>query len=173
MAIEITSKQKAKVAGWAKALFAVSLICLLGMGAAWWYLKSSAEGMKSNITERDQALLKKDSEKKIEDYLSLKGAKIDNFSPLISSHKKNFYAFYILESLTHPEVQFLDFSFTAKNDELRLSGTTKSFFSLGQQLLIFKNDTRIKQAKFSGISIGQNGNVSFSVLLDFDPNAFN
>jgi hypothetical protein len=172
MAIEIIAKPKIKIPIWAIILF---IFCLLGfaiLGFYYWRIDSLSKNIQNEIEEKEKALEKTESERKLEGDIFSKEEKINSFANLLSAHAKIFNIFPILESLTHPEVQFVDFNFTSATNKLNLKGNAKSFVALGQQILILKQEKKIKEINLSGISIRADGRIDFSLSLTFDAGTF-
>ena len=98
--------------------------------------------------------------------------KINDFSFLLASHEYSSQIFPLIESITHPKVAFSDFSLEVSKQSITLSGITDSFQTLGQQLVIFKNEKLIKEAEVSNIAFEKDGRISFDFNLILDPQIF-
>jgi len=169
MAIEIISKTKIKIPKSYIIFFSVCGVIFLGLLASYGYLYISSKDIKEKIVEKDLALIKKPPEKELENYIFSTEKKINDFENLFSQHKKIYNIFPLLQGFTHPEAQFTSFSFSVSGNKLDLKGITKNFYSLGQQILILKNEPKLKQVAFSGITLEKDGRVSFALSLIFDP----
>lgn len=99
-------------------------------------------------------------------------AKIDQTAPLLASHRKSSAFFSLLEKSSHPKVIFSTLSLNLKESKAALAGTTESFQTLGQQIHILKKEKLITNVILSEISIGEQGDIKFSLDLSLDPQIF-
>lgn len=172
MAIEIAAKPKIKVPFWAIFILLLSLTGFLAVGLSYFYFDSLSRDLAKKIKEKEQALIKTETEKNLEDSVFSKEEKINNLATLIKKHGKTFNIFLFLESLTHPEIQYTDFNFATGTGQVKLIGNAKSFLALGQQLLILKQKEEIKEIELSGISIREDKRIDFNLSLTFDSKIF-
>ena len=98
--------------------------------------------------------------------------KIDKVAPLLASHQKSSAFFPLLEKFSHPKVVFSTLSLNIKESKAALAGTTESFQTLGQQIHVLKKEKSITNVNLSGISIGEKGNIRFTLDLSLDPQIF-
>jgi hypothetical protein len=98
--------------------------------------------------------------------------KIDNFSYLVGQHLKTSRIFEIIQKITHPQVWFSKFDFNSRQGELKISGETQNFETLGQQILILGDEEAINSVNLEKISITKEGKIDFDLLLSFKPDIF-
>ena len=98
--------------------------------------------------------------------------KIDKFSILVDQHLVSSRIFRIVEGKTHPKAWFREFNFDPIKGELKISGETQNFVTLGQQTLLFKEEPRIESVNLISFLINQEGKIDFSLLLSFDQKIF-
>ena len=169
MAIEIIPRPKIKKFSWPVILLTICLILLLGLAGTYYYLYDSSKKLSQEIQEKEKALIETDSERTLkEELLSIEG-KINTFSKLLSRHKKPLNIFNFIEETCHPDVWFSGFNFDSTKAIVIVSGQAKSFVVLGQQLIILKEVENLKDINLSGISIGEEGGVDFTLQLTFEP----
>lgn len=173
MAIEITPKQKIKVPIWVIIIGVLCVILVLAFLASYFYLYRSIKQMSQEIEEKNLTSfpLEKAIKEKEQKIFPIK-QKIDDFNELLSEHKKPLKVFEFLERICLPNVWFSTFDFTFEKGELTISGETDSFITIEQQILILKQEPLVKNLNLSGLSIGEEGEVSFVLLLVFDPRIF-
>lgn len=175
MAIEIVPKEEIKPIPWQNILLYFFIFLLLvsiaGYFALDYYFVKKAQQklqeLEMKVTEirtPQQIAL----EEKILDYRE----KIEDFSSLLSSHKKNSNFFNFFEKITHPRIFFSELNLNTKLNQVKLSGRAESFRALGEQLLIFREAEFIKDLNLSNLGIGEEGEIRFTFNLDLDPNLF-
>ena len=175
MAIEIVSKPKTKSPSWATAIFAFSILILIALAASYFYFDRSARELSGQIQEKDSAIKETPEERGKREDATAKAAKINSFSQLLATHKKPENVIAFVQKITHPQVWFSNFSFSAKDLTVTMQGRSANFVTLGQQLLILEalqKTNVLKGVKLSGVSMsGQEGAgaVGFSLQLTLDP----
>jgi len=172
VAIEISAKPKVKVSKLAVSLAIFAFLAYSASGFLYWYFSSQAFAFSTQAQEKEKSLVETDSEKQVKSYVLMEKLKIDNFSTLLKNHKKVSNIFIKVEQLTHPEIQFTNFDFAPSTNKVKLEGRAKSFYSLGQQFLVLKQEPLIKAINFSGISMDKEQGLIFSVEITFDGKAF-
>ena len=173
MAIEITPKQKIKVPIWVIVIGVFCVILILVFLAGYFYLYRSVGQMSKEIEEKNLTSfpLEKAIKEKEQEIFSIR-QKIDDFNELLLGHKKPLKVFEFLERTGLPNVLFFTFDFTFKKGELAISGETDSFITIEQQVLILRQEPLVKNLNLSGLSIGEEGGISFTLLFTFDPQIF-
>lgn len=99
--------------------------------------------------------------------------RIEDFSLLFENHILNKKFFDFIEDKSHPKVSFSEVDLNSKSSQASLSGLTDSFLSLGQQVLIFREDELIEDLILSNVSIGKTGGVEFDLNIFFKEELFN
>ena len=174
MAIEIIPKEAAKLPLWQNVLFYISIAVLLAVILCYGIFYKLGEKATITLTERENFY----EQSKTPEILSLESEildyknKISAFSDLISQHKFSSDFFQFLEKITHPKVVFLEMDFNVKNNKIALFGQTDSFLTLGQQVMIFKQQNTIKNVQLSNIGISKEGKVEFNVDITLDAKLF-
>jgi hypothetical protein len=174
MAIEIIPKEAAKLPLWQNILFYVSIAVLLAVILCYGILYKLGEKASITLKERENLY----EQNKTPEILSLESEildyknKISAFSNLISQHKFSSTFFQFLEKITHPKVVFLEMDFNVKDNKITLFGQTDSFLTLGQQIMIFKQQNMIKNVQLSNIGISKEGKVEFNIDITLDAKLF-
>lgn len=98
--------------------------------------------------------------------------KIEAAQTLLENHKTLLPIFSFLEKNTSSETRYSTFSYVLNEDgdpEITLIGAAKSYGVLGNQIQTIEQHKDVKKAEFSGIRLGDKGQVNFSVKITFDP----
>lgn len=172
--VEIIPKKPSKYPSLSNLLFYIALILFLFVVIAFFILNNSIKKSQESLKSLEQDLAKENTtenaalKKEVLDYQG----KINDFSKLIDQHLANTEIFPLIEKKSHPKVWFSQATINSRGDTVSLSGYTQSFESLGQQLLIFREEALVKSAALEKVSIGKEGKIEFNLLLSFDPKIF-
>ncbi|KPJ73638.1 hypothetical protein AMJ48_00160 [Parcubacteria bacterium DG_74_1] len=156
MAVEIIPKPAEKTPFLANILLFVSIVLLLATVLSYFFLSTSVKETNQTIQRLKEDAVKEKTPQNlalIEEMLGQQ-KKIEDFSFLLDAHEAGSNIFDYLESISHPKVWFSGFSFSSneKGATVVIGGQTDSFKSLGQQLLIFKEEKLIRDVTLSGVS---------------------
>ncbi|MFH1582644.1 MAG: hypothetical protein ABIA08_02705 [bacterium] len=172
---EIIPKELPKLPGWLNILFYVLIFLLIISIVSFFILNNSLDNSLKNLEDLETVI---DQEKALEDIsletevLSYK-VKIQDFKTLSEEHKANTKSFTFLEETTHPLVWFSSFELFTKESKLLLSGKTKNFESLGQQLLVLKEREELNDFRLISSAINKEGQIDFNLLIYFKPGFLN
>jgi len=174
MAIEIVPKEKIKVPLKENLLFYLSLILFIFSLATSFFLDYCQKKNFDILEEIEMILIKEKTKEEIRIEQKMLGVKkkIEDFSFLLSSHKKNTNFFKFLEKTTHPRILFHDLILETEEGKVNLSGKTENLKILGQQLLIFNREQFIEKAELLNTKIGKEGGIEFSIELSLNPEIF-
>ena len=174
MPIEIIPKPAKEPPFWLNILFYFSIALVLVSFSSLFILNHLEKKSVENLQNLEEVLAKEKTPKEIalEEEIFRYQKKIYDFSLLIDLHKSPLNFFSVLERISHPKIQFTNFSLDPKEFRAVLSGQTESFQTLGQQLLIFKKESLIKEVNLSKLSIGKEGGTEFTLSLFLDPGIF-
>jgi hypothetical protein len=128
--------------------------------------------LNRELSEIEKALQKSPAQESLEKELENWQKKINDFGLLLSRHKFTTNLFDYLEKSTLPRVNYSKFRLDPEKGVLVLSGQTDNFETLGQQILIFKNQGFIKNLNLTEISIAEKGKINFEFQLILDPKIF-
>ena len=175
MVIEIIPKKEAKVSAWQNYLLYFIIVLLffsiLGYFGLRHLIKNSEQKLTDLTAEVEKA--KSPERKTLEEELKSLSAKIDDFTPLLLSHRKSSNFFNFLEENTHPKVFFTELNLDTKGNLVKLSGQTDDFLTLGQQLSIFQKSEFVQNLKLSKVEISKEGKVKFTFDFSLNPKLFN
>ena len=170
MAIEIIPKAVVKKPSAVNYLYYFAVAFLIGSFFIWFTLNQMVKSSNVALEKIEKSLAEEKTAKKtLEDEVLSYKEKLDDFSLIFNSHKMNTRFFEFLESITHPKVFFSNFSLDSSKTKASFSGKTDSFKSLGQQILILKEQKNIKELVLSKVSLGKEGGIEFSIDFYFDP----
>ncbi len=175
MAIEISLKKNEKagignqplVVYLSAAVFLVSLAGYLFIG---YY--------NSRITGRVMALDREISNNKsgqissLEEKVRLTQKKIIDFSSLIENRVFTSNISQFFEKTVHPKVYFTAFDADIKTATVVLGGKAADFESLGQQLILFKEEGGLNRLEVDNVSLEKEGGISFKANLYFKEDFF-
>jgi hypothetical protein len=142
-------------------VFSLSLFLFL-------YLFNLEKKLEKEISIFEEKILssRTDEIKSLEKEASKYQREISDFSKIIEERLLPSKFFPILEKSTHPKVYFSNFDLDLANSKCILSGTAQDFYTLGQQLDIFRKNQSF-QTKLSKISFGKEGKVDFEFEITF------
>lgn len=116
------------------------------------------EEKKQALTDQITGLIAENQAKARE--LSKIADRVNDFSSLFREHRITSSLFAFLGSVCHPLVQFTSFDFSDENFRITLGVRTENFKTLGEQLLIFKQNENITEPKISSINLDRDGFVN-------------
>ena len=172
--VEIIPKPTRKIPFWQNILLYFVIVLLIAIIASYFTLNYSYKKADKNLKDLKNAIAAKETpkEKALEKEVIGYKKKIEDFSFLLEKHQRASKFFSFLEKSIHPKVWFSSFSLDLKEHRVTVSGSTESFWTLGQQLLIFQKDPLIKEVNLSGISIGAEKKINFTFNLLISPQIF-
>jgi hypothetical protein len=172
--VEIIPKPIKRASNWPNVLLYFSLAALVAAISGFLIL-NSAEKKSTDTLQRledDIARIGGPEVKAMEGELFAASKKINDFSVLLDMHQKSSNFFQLLEKDTHPQVWFSSLTLDVNNSQAAISGKSPNFQIFGQQLLILQSDTSIGNVELSELSIGEEGDVEFDLILYLDPRIF-
>ncbi len=132
-------------------------------------------GYKNSLTEKEKSLERKFEEltgqRNLEleaNFMELK-ENIESFKKFLENRLYSSNLFKILEELTLPQVQFVDFSADLSRAILELKAETINYQTLAKQVVAFEEDERIKKVEFSEVELEDSGRVSSDLRIELNP----
>lgn len=172
--VEIIPKIEEKAPPWQAYVFYFSIALLIGVILSFFILgltqKRSLtffEDLKTKIAEE-----KTPQRLALEKEVTVLEKKIKTFSNLSGKHFQVSNFFEELEKSSHPRIRYSQLNLDTQGGKLTISGVTENFYSLGQQLLIFKDNPKILTADLSKIAISKKGQIEFTLDLSLAPEVF-
>jgi Tfp pilus assembly protein PilN len=169
--VELIPKETPKLAGWLNILFYLALALLIFAIASLFILNNSIKKSKATLEE---LILETLTKGKAPERVALKKEilnyekKFEDFSVLINQHLENSKFFTAFQKISHPQVWFSQLNLNSEEKVANFSGEAKSFESLGQQLLILKNEDWIKNVELKEVSINKEGKINFNLSFSFN-----
>ena len=150
-------------------IFLVPFLTFIYISLASW--KKQAQ---LNIEDVDsQILTQKTAEMvNLENNLRVYKTDVDTFVPYLNNHILTTSFFNFLEENTHPNIYFDQMSLKSSSANVVLSGKADSFLSLGQQLMIFNDNSIVQNVSLSNISLSEEGNIIFNLSLSLNSSLF-
>jgi len=172
--MEIIPKKTPQIPQWLNYLFYLSVILLILVVAAIFVLDNYINKSKEALSGLDEAIKSERTQERLalEKEVQTYARKIEDFSKIISQHLENSGVFVFLQSNCHPQVWFSQFTLDSLGNKIGLDGKSKSFKSLGQQILIFQEEKLVKSVNLEKVSLNKEGGVDFSLSLILDPQIF-
>ncbi len=168
MAIEISSQAEGKKTSISDFLlyFLVFLTALFVAGYI--IMVIYQKNLENEAVKLSESLRRTESEQELEQKIFNYERKFKSVGVLLNERSNVIEVFDLFEKSTHPQVWFSKFSFHAENKSITVSGQAASYEALGQQLLIFKDNSQIKSITLSGVSLSKEVGktaVDFSLSL--------
>jgi Tfp pilus assembly protein PilN len=132
-------------------------------------LENNAVSNLQNLEDRISEVGTKE-EKIQETQLLLDKRRIEDFASLLSGRQKTSAVFKVIEEATLPDIWFTQVSISGS--QANLTGQTPSFKTLGQQLLILREQSLIEKTTLSNLSINKEGAVDFNITVSFKEEVF-
>ena len=155
-------------------IFYVSLALILASLLIFFLLNNAVKKSTKFLEEQERILISQRTPEQLEsekNILNFK-QKMRDFESLFSQHRFLSNAFVVLEKLTHPKVWFSNLQLNLQAGQIVLTGQADSFRVLGEQLLIFKNDAKIKELTLSGATVNPQGKIDFNLRITLNPQVF-
>ncbi len=135
------------------------------------FFRISANDLDRKIGDVKQQIvdLRTPANQEMEKQLLTYQMQFKNFSQLLSQHYLASGALDLLESTIHPEVLYDNFMLNTVEGKIRIVLSAQSYGIIGEQLLIFNNDSRLKRVETSNYERNKEGQITFRVILDFIP----
>jgi hypothetical protein len=101
-------------------------------------------------------------------------SRINNTEDLLQNHVAPSGIFDFLSTMTLQNVQFTDFSYVLANGTatIALDGVADSFSTVALQSDQFGSTRLLKDVVFTNVTVGQTGQVTFSVTATLDPSLY-
>ncbi len=173
--VEIIPKAIPKIPVFLNVLFYISIVALVFSLIAFFVLNNSIESSKAKFTELNSSLTATvgDAERiSLEEQVFKYQDKINMFSIVFAGHKTASSIFSLIQKNTHLNVWFRSFTLDVLNNSLTLTGQAKDFKSLGQQMLVLKQEEDFREVELSNLSISNEGKVDFNLLISVNPAIF-
>ncbi|MDO8436198.1 MAG: hypothetical protein Q7S82_02320 [bacterium] len=172
--MEIIPKKPSQYSVWFNILLYISLILFVFVLVVFLIFNNSVKNSQKVLKNTEDNLAKEDTPEKaaLKKEIAAAQKKINDFSGLIDQHLANTEPFKFIERKTHPRVWFSQINISSREGTVSLSGETKSFESLGQQLMIFREETLVRSVALKNVAIGKEGRIVFDLSISLAPEIF-
>jgi len=116
-------------------------------------------------TEQELAKFRTEQYLELQEEILIFKTKVDDVADLLQRRKKlsNFFSF--LETFVHPDIYFTSLSLNMDESKAILEGISNNFISLGQQILVFEQDSFIEGVELTNVSLEEEGQIEFSIQI--------
>jgi len=166
--MEIIPKPKGKIPPLEKIFLYFSIFVFLCTVFSFFYLKHLENSKRKEISQLEEKISQlktpqiQNAEKEILKYQK----KISYFSELIKDYLFYSKIFPYLEERIHKKIYFSEIDFDFENSKILLLGESPDFYTLGEQMEIFKN-TPSFQPQLKEFKLGKEGKVDFKIEIVF------
>jgi cell division protein FtsB len=172
--IEIIPRRAAPLPLWLKILFYILIALLLAAILSYFILGYFQKKSLTTLQNLEEEIAKEKTPQKIakeQEILSYQ-KKINDFARILDHHFIASKFFSFLEKTSHPRIWFSKINLSPGEQLAVVSGRAETFSVLGQQFQILKKEALIKNASLAEISLGEKGEIEFTLILSFDPKFF-
>jgi cell division protein FtsL len=172
--MQIIPKKIEKVSSWEKYLFQffLSLFLILILVSVFLFIFEKRTEIKiGEIKEKIKSLENPqnlETEKTVLTYQK----KIEDFKKVLSQHSFPSKLFPFLESKTLSGVVFSKMDVDLVNSKVSLSGQAENFPTLGQQILVLKEEPLVKELSLKNVSLSEEKKVKFDLEITLDQKIF-
>lgn len=175
MAIELTPQKRPRKSLFTTIIGIVAVFIVVAFVGSYIYFYVTNKGLveKVNKIKEDSKELDESIKNKEEDLLVFQ-RRISDFSSLILGHKNVGIMFDFINKNTIPTVWFNEFQYDEKEKgRFLIGGQSNSFFLIEQQIVVFRNQDLVKDARLADVSIDEeNGLIDFSINIALNSEAF-
>jgi hypothetical protein len=167
---EIIPRRATPLPFWLKILFYILIALLLAIILSYFILDHLQEKSLTAFQSLEEEIAKEETPQKIaqEQEILNYQKKINNFARILDRHLVASKFFNFLEKTSHPRIWFSKIDLNPGESLAIVSGRAETFPVLGQQLQIFKKETLIKNTSLTKISLGEKGEIEFTLTFSFD-----
>jgi Tfp pilus assembly protein PilN len=123
------------------------------------YSQDTASNILRVQSERDAMV-----EEEVRDF----AGRLSTIGSLLQNHSYTSEIFAFLERVTHPAVQFKDFSFRTEGGALTMNGETQNYTTLGEQIIALEQSPNIRNLAVSNIQLDKSGRILFTIGFEID-----
>lgn len=171
---EIIPRAKAKTPSWIKLLLVFSLVILGGSLFSYFAVGWAQEDIRQEADQVHQEIsaLATPENQVLEKEVKIAQHQINNFSSLLSAHQNSSAFFDLLKSVVHPGVVVQGFNLNLEQERVEIRGQAKNFQDIGEQVLAWQEEAKVKEVGFTELSLGEEKDIYFTLDLVLDPALF-
>lgn len=168
---EIIPRTKSRPPWWINLILAIALLFLVAAVGGQIFFRISAKELDRKIRDVKQQIvdLRTPVNQEMEKELLTYQTQFKNFSQLLSQRYLTSKALDLLETTIHPGVLYKSFTLDANEGKIRMLLSAQNYEIIGEQLMVFNNDSRLKRVETSNYERDKDGLITFRVILDFMP----
>jgi len=141
------------------------VVVLISLGL--WRYQSNLIKNKVSLTERIENLQNQRNDDLESNFIEL-GKRIKGFEKILEHRIYLSKVFEMIEELTLSQVKFADMNIDLSENKFNLKTEASSYSVLAKQVLIFKEDPRIKNVDLSKAVLSTYGRVASELTLELD-----
>jgi len=168
---EIIPRAKARPPWWLNAILVISLVFLGAAIGGRIFFRTSSENLAEQIEDIRQRTvdLRTTTNESLERQLRNYQTQIVKFSDLLNQRYLTSRVMNFIEETIHPAMIYKEFSISIPENRLQLEAMTQTYNVIGEQLLVFNNDPRVKRVETSNYLRDKEGWITFRVIIELDP----
>ncbi len=172
--VEIIPKPIEQAAQWEKVLLYVLMFLVVVLTISYFLLTNLEERSSVYNQELEIKIAQGRTTQRIslEEESFEQKKKIETIFPFLEAHTLSLEFFEFLESKTHPRIFFSKLNLNTEESKAILTGTTDSFSTLDQQLLVFNQDSLVEDLLLTAASLNKQGGVDFNLEIYLNKNFF-
>ena len=161
--VEIIPKSFEEIPAWQRILLYFLIFLLIAIVVGYFVLNNAKRKSEEYLITLEQRISGEitSSTKEFEEEVLGHKNKIRDLSSLLNNHILATKFFEFIEKKTHPDIFFSEVGISLRDSKVNLSGVSKTFLYLGQQISIFKKSDLVKDLQLSEISINKEGEIAF------------
>lgn len=135
------------------------------------YLKKQTADLSASLERAKSAF-----ELPLINELFLISEKINSTKAILGQHRTLLPVFDFIEKMTLKDVQFKSFKFSFSKEAgpvILMDGAVKNYSTLALQAEAFGKDKNVKKVSFSGLNLGSQGAINFTVNLVLESSLLN
>ena len=149
----------------------IILVIAVGSFGVFAFLKARTEGKLEEATELLLAG-KSTAQAELESQVLGVKTKLEDFAVLSGGQNNTSAFFEFIEDSTHSDVIFSQLALNPQEGKAVMNGETKSFRNLQEQITLFQEQVRSGKVELTSISLGEAGQVKFTLTLQFEHSFF-
>lgn len=108
----------------------------------------------------------------IEEEVITLNSKFSVVENLLDDHTLTSKLFSFVESITHPSVYFINFTFRANDKTVIANGSTENYRTFGEQYIALQQNKHVGDIRVSSIKLSRTGKVEFGISFAVDESIF-
>lgn len=172
--VEIIPKQDTKRPAWNNIVLGIGVVFLLASVAGVLGLRQFNLNTEEFIKELDVQLSQSRTQEEVqlENRVFLYRDKLGDFKKISKDRRYPIEFFNFIEKQVHENIFFKALKLEPKDNTVFITGESKNFKDLAEQVLILKSQESVSSISLSSIEFGNKGEVVFGMDIVFMPDFF-